>query len=623
MLSYLKRARWLILLWRTVLFCLLLPTAQAATLVGDQDEIPLFDAYHYFEDSATTTPFNEIQQHSEFTAGRLQPNFGYSTSAYWLRMELLVEGNAKSVERLLEIAFPTLDYLEVYLLKSSNSEILYQAQAGDQLPFSSRPIDHRNFIFPLTLPTNEPLSLYIKVQSNGSLTVPAYLWKERALLQQSRDNYVLFAVYFGILLALFIYNLLLYLSLRDRVYLYYILFVAAMAVGQGSWQGYFQQYFWPHWPTWGNIAAICGFSASGFFGAIFSRRFLATATVAPRMDKLLLGCAIAFLSLLLGAFVIPYREVAIATSLAGVLFAVIAVSAGIVCLLRKNASARYFLIAWAVLLLGVAAMGMRNLGWIPSNLLTFYALQIGSALEMLLLSFALADRINQMRRKKDAAESEALQTRQQMLELLSNTEIALEAKVAQRTAKLHEVNQQLRLQQEYLHNLAHHDPLTGLANRLLLAERIDRTLKAARRQKRHFALLIFDLDGFKEINDLYGHAIGDNVLQIVANRLQQSLRESDTAARTGGDEFVVLLDMVNSVTVATEIAGNLAALVSGEMVIAHLQLKVGVSIGVAVYPEDGEEAKTLLAVADQQMYLVKAHHHAEQAIRAGSATPHK
>lgn len=156
-----------------------------------------------------------------------------------------------------------------------------------------------------------------------------------------------------------------------------------------------------------------------------------------------------------------------------------------------------------------------------------------------------------------------------------------------------------------LRYVAQYDPLTGLPNRELLSDRIRTTLARARRQQTSFALLFIDLNGFKRVNDTLGHAAGDQLLQRVAHRLSQSVRESDTAARLGGDEFVILVERISERHSAQDVADKLYSAFSKPFLVEGCELVVAPSIGVAVYPYDGEDEFSLLKHADNAMYVAK------------------
>jgi len=155
-------------------------------------------------------------------------------------------------------------------------------------------------------------------------------------------------------------------------------------------------------------------------------------------------------------------------------------------------------------------------------------------------------------------------------------------------------------------HLAQHDVLTGLPNRLLWADRLDRAIAAARRRGSSLAVLFLDLDDFKRINDRLGHAAGDQVLQSVARRLVASVRRSDTVSRHGGDEFVVLLAEMACAEDAALSAGKLLAAIAAPQRIDGRNLRVTASVGIGVYPSDGLDAATLVKKADFSLLHAKA-----------------
>ena len=166
-----------------------------------------------------------------------------------------------------------------------------------------------------------------------------------------------------------------------------------------------------------------------------------------------------------------------------------------------------------------------------------------------------------------------------------------------------------RLTDESLLQMSHmasHDPLTGLPNRMLLEERIVRAITVARRYQRQLAILFLDVDRFKHINDSLGHEVGDRLLQSLAERLIGSVRSSDTVSRQGGDEFVVLLSEVAHAPAAAASAQKIISKLTAPHVTAGHELHVSVSIGISVFPGDGDDAATLIKCADTAMYQAKA-----------------
>ena len=159
--------------------------------------------------------------------------------------------------------------------------------------------------------------------------------------------------------------------------------------------------------------------------------------------------------------------------------------------------------------------------------------------------------------------------------------------------------------EERLVSAALHDPLTGLANRQLLADRVSLAIAHARRSKSALAVVYLDLDGFKEVNDMLGHAAGDHLLKMAARRLAAAVRKVDTVARVGGDEFVICLWQVNSALDAANVASKLIRAVAMPCEVGARAVAVTVSAGVAIYPAHGEDAATLLKSADLALHEAK------------------
>ena len=158
---------------------------------------------------------------------------------------------------------------------------------------------------------------------------------------------------------------------------------------------------------------------------------------------------------------------------------------------------------------------------------------------------------------------------------------------------------------EQLANLAYSDALTGLANRALFADHLHQAVRHARRHPAIFAVLVMDLDGFKAINDTYGHQVGDVALQLVAQRFEHNIREGDTLARIGGDEFAVLLPRVLDQQVAGLVAQRMIGALAAPLELATHRVDLGTSVGIAAWPEHAESADALLAAADTAMYRAK------------------
>ncbi|USX19268.1 EAL domain-containing protein [Oxalobacteraceae bacterium OTU3REALA1] len=203
--------------------------------------------------------------------------------------------------------------------------------------------------------------------------------------------------------------------------------------------------------------------------------------------------------------------------------------------------------------------------------------------------------------------------RREAAEAVSRARDELEVRVLERTAELAGANALLqgeiverRQAEARVHHMAYHDSLTGLPNRALLSDRLDRAMLAAQRSQRQLAVMFIDLDRFKTINDSLGHMTGDQLLKEVASRLCRAVRASDTVARLGGDEFVVLVPGIASVDEASQVAEKIILALSEGFPLEGRNLHITPSIGICVYPHDGADVATLMRHADAAMYHAKA-----------------
>lgn len=172
------------------------------------------------------------------------------------------------------------------------------------------------------------------------------------------------------------------------------------------------------------------------------------------------------------------------------------------------------------------------------------------------------------------------------------------------TVVFRDISERKKAEQQIIY-LTQHCPLTDLPNRVLFGDRLKQAILNAKRSRTKFALLFVDIDRFKPVNDRYGHAVGDMLLQRIGKRMKQCLRELDTIARIGGDEFMAILPDVNEAEDAVSIAERLRQSIEEPFAVGHAILAVSASIGVAVYPHDGLDEQTLQVNADRAMYQAK------------------
>lgn len=577
---------------------------------------PIASAYLMLKDPSGGLSLEDIKaRRAEFTPLRMgdAPNFGMSADTYWFRVGLYPEAteDIRHITKILEVTAPTLSHVRIAVVDPVSGQTVSDLQTGYSYPFDSRPEQYRGFAVPLELDPGRPVDLYLQIRSLGALDAAATLWDPKDFEEYSRDSYLVYGLYFGALGALILYNLMLFVSLRDTTYLLYVAFAGALALGNIAHTGIGFQFLWPDAVIWTGIAHVTLYALVLFFGPLFCRSFLRLDVHSRLLSGLLLLSAAAALVVIALLLTVGFRVAAIAESLLGMVFPLLAIASGILAWMRGQRSARWFLLAWTILLVGIALLAARNMDLIPNTFFTRHALQIGNVLEMLLLSFALAERIADLRRQKVEAEAEAVSARQAMVAALERTERELERAVDSRTRELMAINDTLVRQRNELSQAVQTDSLTGLANRAGVRERLQMSISRCGPES-YVGVLLMDLNGFKKINDTLGHLSGDVVLREVGKRLRSCVhRSSDTVGRLGGDEFVVVLVGLKAPDDARSVSGAIARALSEPVAIGEELVSAGASIGLAIYPGDGSDVDTLLEVADRRMYAVKRDSKAE------------
>ncbi len=337
-------------------------------------------------------------------------NFGYSDSAYWVTT-LLRNSSDVPLDRLLEIAYNVLDSIDIYLI--DENEIIEHHQLGDLLPFNERVYQHRNFVYPIHINPNQSRQLLIKVKTSTSMQIPLMLWKPASFHAKDQIEVLHLGIYYGAMIVMALYNLFIFYVVRTSNYFFYVIWVFCMAGFMASLNGIGYQYLWPQSPNWNDQSIVLFLSLTTMFGLIFTHEFLNLGVERILMGKLIKVLSVWSLLIAIASFFLPY-VIAIKLIIVTCLIVIgIILPVSILRIVDGYRPARFYTLAWFVLLVGSAVLAFNKFGVLPRNIFTENATQIGSALEVMFLSFALADRLNTERQLREAAQQAVLLAQQE------------------------------------------------------------------------------------------------------------------------------------------------------------------------------------------------------------------
>lgn len=554
-----------------LLVCLLALAAVGSARAGEalrlDDSAASFQAWEaarVLADSDPALTIDDVRRRArEFAPPNVpENNFGPHLGALWLQVPLV---QVSRVTRwVLEVDYPALNRIDAYVVR--DGQLQHHVLMGNTVPTSERPMRTRSHAVMLDLEPGPAYELYLRVQSSSALVVPIRLHHADAFVAGESARLLLQGLMFGVTLMLFASSVVNGLSLRDSVFAHYALMILGVSMFFVSFSGLGHQFLWPAQTgmfakvsPWGALLAM---TAASLFvsGALDLKR--TSPLVARLLHAVATAGAAAILVSMLG--LLDYRQTSLAATVLGPIPIVLALYESLRRARRGNRMAAYMALGWGAYTVGSLSMAAVLRGWVPADFWVQHLFQFASVIEMFAWMRVLALRVEDVRRE------------------------------AERTAA----------EKNALLSLAHTDPLTGLPNRRGLGAALEAALPAARVDG---ALVVYllDLDGFKAVNDRLGHDAGDALLVQVAKRIQGALRSTDLVARQGGDEFVVMTQGIGSEAAAMGIGQKMLEAFREPFVVLGQSCTVGLTIGLAIAPQDGNNAGDLLRRADAAMYAGK------------------
>jgi signal transduction histidine kinase len=403
------------------------------------DRIAAGKLLEIFVDSTGEMTLEDVISYNRFVySDKAVPNFQYSRHTIWLR--LAIRNQQIDPQLGLEILNSQLDKVTFFLPMGNTYT---EMTTGDEQPFAARFLNHQHFVFPFDLLPGNSINCYIRLQSKEQLSLPVYVGTLKAITDNHYKGDLFAGLYLGIMFVMFFYNLFIYFSVRDRSYLFYVMYILGIALAQASLQGFTFKYILPESPELNRLTVVLFSTISGIGAISFARYFLQLRQHLPLIAKslnLFIGLYVAALLL----FILKFEQLSYQIlDFSALWVSLLALYFSIKLSLKGLRSARFFLFAWSFFMIGLVVYVGRNFGLLPYTFFTDHVLMIASAVEAVLLSVALADRINTLKREKEISQAAALRISQENEKLVREQNVVLEEKVNERTAALQKSNADL------------------------------------------------------------------------------------------------------------------------------------------------------------------------------------
>ena len=400
---------------------------------SDSKELKNIYPIKLLEDADNSFTLEQVLNSREFKISSQEiPNLGISKSAFWLKFE--IQNNTTNSELNIILEQPNIDLVELY--KISSTENHEKVRKGEHEDFYHKNYQHPNYIFDVNIPINESRIFFLKVKANEPLFLPLFICSIKTTITYISKQDILFSFYTGIILVMLLYNIFIYFTVRDNSYLYYVFYILFILLTQIALKGYHFKYLIPDFPEFANKTVTLLPSIAGIAAIEFIKNFLRTKNKVPILNKA--GTIIEYVFLLsigLLLFDHPIKSFKIMQSNT-ILLSIYAIYIGYKIMKLGYRPAKFFLLAWTTLWIGAFIYVLKDYGILPYNNFTNYTLPAGSAIEVVLLSFALADRINILKEEKEIAQAEELKQRREKQQILLKQADTLKYKVKRATSAL-------------------------------------------------------------------------------------------------------------------------------------------------------------------------------------------
>ena len=558
-----------------------LPEGQSSTIIQVE----------YRRDQSKTMTLEEVRHPTyEKSWAKLAndyANFGYQSVPYWYKFSIKNPKNTR-VNQVIDISYPLLDTIDIYSFK--DGELIDETHLGDHLPYSERLVDHPHFLIPIELQANEHRTYYARVMTEGSQLFPIKLWDSNDLFVKLGKEDELHAIYFGVVSVIVFFNLLIFVALKEKMYLYYALSALVFMLFFAIMRAKLYPLVFSNTPSFHHMLLLVLPPSCLLFSALFSRELLKPEKYLPRIKWLFsFLVALAWLTFL-GIFIFDSQTSLKISVLSAIPSCFVLFLLGPIFAFKGNRMAWVYSAAWGTFMLGATITAASKQGFIPVNFFTEYGMQIGSAIELFILNAALAFRFHTEHQGRLKAQLAQIQEQQEKQE----TERKLLIKSMS-------------------------DSVTNLPNRACFEASLQDILDEKITQR--VAVCVLEIHRFNDINRTLGHHNTDLLMAEIGEHLNEliaklpGLKKIESIAVTANicaleqGSFGLLLD-ADLAHVHQDFVRRIIKKMTQPVLFKEMRIELRPVVGVAIYPEHGVNTASLVRHAQVAADMPEALDHA-------------
>lgn len=519
-----------------------LSASQSIKVNDDIGDLNLASKTEVFFDTQANYTYADVSAdiftHNFIPVSSKSVSTGYTSDIIWARFWISNDMD-KAFHGKLEIPIPWVNQISLFI---KTDGVLTKKELGASMAFTSREVDARTFFVPINIQANKTISIYMKVQGTNSLTLSPHLYSSKSSSHRLTNMAMFSGILIGVIIIMFLYNLNMYLTLKENNYLYYILYLIGVIFFMGTYYGFNFQLLWKNSPNFNESISSFIVAFSFFTALLFNKNFLKLDEYSAITNKVSSWMMYIFLVFGIYSLFMDDKLTIVYASIALIIFSSIAlIFSSIIAINNKVSGSIYILVAWIFSSMSLLLSSTIVQGYIGYSHLLYDSFGFGMILNILFLAFALVSRTKDIREQNVSIigqEKAAIQNLTKLQAELKEVKAKLERKVDIQHVQIREKDKEIK-------KFSIKDELTSLYKKERLEELLLSELHRAKRYYDNLSIIVVNIDNMKSINDTHNFEVGNSVIKEMADVLANSIRYIDTVGRWTENEFLIICPETN------------------------------------------------------------------------------